>query len=51
MICGVVKIALGKERTQWPVGHARGERLLFRRTSFAFEITAGNFPAAAAFSR
>ena len=40
---GVVKVALGKERTQWPVSHARGERLLLRGTSFAFEVTARKF--------
>src|SRR5262245_59422422 len=36
----VVKVALRKERAQWPVGHARGERLLFCGTSLAFEVTA-----------
>ena len=28
---GVVEISLRKERPKWPVGHARGERFLFRR--------------------
>ena len=40
---GVVKITGRKERAQRPIGHARGERLFFRRTTFAFEIAARKF--------
>ena len=40
---GVVKIARGKERTQRAIRHARGERFLFGRAAFAFEIAAGKF--------
>src|SRR5437762_4061243 len=40
---GVVEITLREERAQWPVGHPRSERFLFRRTPFAFKITAREF--------
>ena len=40
----VVEIAGGKKRPQRPIGHARGERFLFARAPFAFEIAAGKFP-------
>ncbi len=40
---GVVEISLRKERPKWPIGHARGERFLFRRPAFAPEITTREF--------
>ena len=39
----VVEITRREERTQRTIRHARGERFFFRRTTFAFEITAGKF--------
>src|SRR5262249_23619256 len=39
----VVKISLRKKRPQWPIDHSRSKRLLFCRTTFAFEIAAGKF--------
>ena len=39
----VVKIAGWEERPERPIGHARGERFLFARAPFAFEIAARKF--------
>ena len=39
----VVKVTRREKRPQRPIGHARGERFLFARAAFAFEIAAGKF--------
>ena len=39
----VVKVAGREKRPERPIGHARGERFLFARAPFAFEIAAREF--------
>ena len=39
----IVKVSLWKERPYRPIDHARGERFLFRGTTFALEVAAREF--------